>query len=619
MRVIDKDFNVIRINKAFSNLAGVSEEEVVGKKCYDVFSSSKCHTSGCYLTQIFGGEKHIEGDDKKERKDGTRIPCIVTTTPFLTPNSELIGIVQDFKDITEREKAEKEIKEAKDFLENIFKTTADGILVADDGGFISMTNEATEKMLGYSQGELIGKGADVLSPKGKEYLENARKYLKKLSEEGVVSSFVFTWSKKDGNLIDVEVNAALLTDSNNNIKGSVAILRDITERKRMEKKLLQSEKLKSLGELAGGVAHDFNNVLAAILGRAQLLKMIVDPPSGKQERRKSVIEMKRGLEVIENAAKDGAETVRRIQEFSRRRDEDKYFTNIDLNEIIENALEFTRIRWKDDAEAKGIRINIQKELSPLPCTAGSASELREVVTNLINNAIDAIPQGGDIKITTFKEDSHIAIKIEDTGIGIANERKDRIFDPFFTTKGIQFSGLGLSVSYGIINRHRGTIRVDSTEGKGTTFTIKLPITEKTIKEEKIEFKPEDQRKARILVIEDEEGVRNVLKDILTDAGHEVEIAFDGIQGIELFKKKEFDLVFTDLGMPGMSGWQIAEKIKDINKRVPVALITGWNVELSEYEMRKSGVDLIVYKPFEVKQVLRLVQEGMVLGDRFKAA
>jgi len=204
-------------------------------------------------------------------------------------------------------------------------------------------------------------------------------------------------------------------------------------------------------------------------------------------------------------------------------------------------------------------------------------------------------------------------------MGIPEGLRESIFDPFFTTKGPQSTGLGLSVSYGIINRHRGTITVDSEEGKGTTFTISLHIAENLVKEERKESAPENLRKAKILVIDDEEGIRSILKDVLINAGHEVEVAFDGMQGIELFKKQQFDLVITDLGMPLMSGWQVAEKMKGINKRVPVALITGWNVELKESEMKENYVDFIIKKPFAVNQVLRLIQEGMELRDRFKAA
>jgi signal transduction histidine kinase len=191
------------------------------------------------------------------------------------------------------------------------------------------------------------------------------------------------------------------------------------------------------------------------------------------------------------------------------------------------------MRWKDDAESKGIRIDMQKEFSSLPLTAGSGAELREVMVNLINNALDAITQGGMIKIKTYKEDNHIFIEVEDTGAGIPIDIRNRMFDPFFTTKGVQSSGLGLSVSYGIINRHSGTISVDSLEGKGTTFTIKLPVMDRVIEEEDKKEKPIEgkHRKAKVLVIEDEEDVRNVLSVILEEGGHEVEVAGNGIQGM----------------------------------------------------------------------------------------
>ena len=270
------------------------------------------------------------------------------------------------------------------------------------------------------------------------------------------------------------------------------------------------------------------------------------------------------------------------------------------------------MRWKDNAESRGVKVNIVKELSSLPPIAGSASELREVFTNFINNAIDAMPKGGQIKIKTFKKSNHIFVKLEDTGVGIPKAIRDRIFDPFFTTKGPQSTGLGMSVSYGIINRHRGIIGVSSTEGKGTVFTVKLPITSEKIREGKRKPLAGKQNKARILVIEDEEGVRELLKDILIDGGHEVETASRGSEGVKMFKKNDFDLVFTDLGMPGMSGWQVAEETKKINTNTPVALITGWEIRLERSELKERGVDLIVNKPFQVDQVLGLVQKGMEL-------
>jgi nitrogen-specific signal transduction histidine kinase/ActR/RegA family two-component response regulator len=402
--------------------------------------------------------------------------------------------------------------------------------------------------------------------------------------------------------------------------GGIAIVRDITERNRMQQQMLQSEKLRSLGELAGGVAHDFNNVLAAILGRVQLLKMQFKPPDGREEKRTSMRDMSKCLEIIERASLDGAEIVRRIQEFSRKRLDDKDFTTVDINELLDNVLEFTKMRWRNEAESRGINIEVQRDYGAIPHILGSASELREVFTNLINNALDAMPDGGRISISTMRDNDRIILTIADTGIGIPEEIRNRIFDPFFTTKGVRSTGLGMSISYNIIDRHKGTILVDSEEGIGTVFTIQFPVFDKVIKAEgKVTPAEQSCKKARILIIEDEEEIRQLLHDIVVSQGHEAEVAFDGKRGLELLKNGEFDLVCTDLGMPGMSGWQVADEIKLMGKKVPVAVITGWSVQLNETGMREKGVDFIIQKPFQINQILQLVREGLELKYRFEAA
>jgi signal transduction histidine kinase/ActR/RegA family two-component response regulator len=420
--------------------------------------------------------------------------------------------------------------------------------------------------------------------------------------------------------VEIECYSSLIRDENGKVIAGLSIARDITERQQMQHQLFQSEKLRSLGELAGGVAHDFNNILAAILGRVQLLKMQFKPPAGITEKRKSMIDLVKSLEIIEKASFDGAETVRRIQEFSRKRVDDKEFTQLNINELLENALDFTRVRWKDNAESQGIKFDIQKAFSPVPATLGSASELREVFTNLFNNALDAMPEGGSIEVKTTAEDNTIAIDIRDTGGGIPEEIRNRIFDPFFTTKGVQSTGLGMSISYGIISRHKGTITVKSAKGKGTTFTIKLPVVANQLeKREIIKSVPLQKRRARILVVEDEDEVRQLLSDILASEGHEVESAANGSEGIEVFSHNTFDLVFSDLGMPDMSGWEVADEIKRINNKAPVILVTGWNVEINNSEKRTDSVDKIIQKPFEVKQVLRTVQEVMEHKEQVTAS
>ncbi len=610
----DLSGNIISVNSALEKMTGLKKEGLIGEHA-SLFISEDEEIRKIFREKAVGlfEKGNTSYESALKRRDGKHIEVDVTTSLIKDGSGDYIAGVSIFRDISERKKAEREIREAKEFLENLFQTSNDAIMVTDPKGEITMVNDLLESMTGYSKDELLGKYASTLSPPDKEVRSEVLKELERLFEEGRIYGFETIWQRKDGQCMSVESNRSLLKDKDGNTIGGVSFTRDITEKKKVESMLLQSEKLKSLGELAGGVAHDFNNVLAAILGRVQLLRMNLEKPSGGKERRKGVLELEKGLEIIEKASLDGAETVRRIQEFSRRRTDDKNITQVDINDLIRNALEFTRVRWKNEAESRGIQIKIRKELSSLPLIAGSASELREVFTNLINNAIDAMPQGGEIGIKTFKKNSHVSVELKDAGIGIPDTIRDRIFDPFFTTKGPQSTGLGMSVSYGIINRHGGTIKVKSVEGNGTSFTIQLPLSRETI-EGRGEEKPiiGKSKKARILVVEDKEEVCEVLRDILVNDGHEVETVPNGSEGVKLFKKKDFNLVFTDLGMPRKSGWQVAKEVKKINKNTPVALITGWEVQLERSKLRKSGVDLVVNKPFKVDQVLRLVQEGMEL-------
>jgi len=509
------------------------------------------------------------------------------------------------------------LSKQKELEDIICSINADVLVVVDRQHNIIMCNDSVKTMFGYNANEVVKGKFDLLCSGSYANLSSKNEIYERLEKDGFYVSEA-QGRKKNGEVIPLEI----ITYNRKNHSGAVMLLRDITDRKKLEKQLIQSEKLNSLGALAGGVAHDFNNVLAAIMGRAQLLRIHVEPLAGREENRKTVLELKRGLELIENAAKDGAETVRQIQEFSRRRTDDKDFTHIDINELLDNALEYTRLRWKDEAESKGVRIRIIKECSSLNPILGRASELRGVFTNLINNAIDAMPQGGEIRVKSFMDDNIAVIKIEDTGKGMPPNIKDKIFDPFFTTKGPQSTGLGLSVSYGAINRHHGTITAESVEGEGTTFILTFPATENAAegevgKETIIPIRKE-QEKARILIIDDEEGVRELLRDILTEASHEVEVARDGKEGITLFREREYDMVFTDLAMPMMSGWEVAEKVKSINKKVPIALITGWNVSLDESELNDKRINLVIQKPFKMEQILNLVREGMILKDQFEA-
>ncbi|HEX8708238.1 MAG TPA: ATP-binding protein [Pyrinomonadaceae bacterium] len=376
----------------------------------------------------------------------------------------------------------------------------------------------------------------------------------------------------------------------------------IAEQERIREQYSQIEKLSALGELASGVAHDFNNTLAGILGRAQLLLTTKDPAK-----------IESGLKIIIKTAKDGAKTIKRIQDFARqRRDHD--FEPIDTGQLLLDVGEITRPRWKDNAEAANVHINLDLQLRSNALIMGDESELREVLVNMVFNAVDAMPEGGTLTLSAHEANSMIVLSVIDTGTGMSEEVRSRIFDPFFTTKGKTGMGLGLAVGYGIIRRHEGTVEVESEPGRGTTFRIKLPIARGAVKAPPTGELPAlaavnpQLKKTRILVVDDEEYVRDLLRDILEKEGCQVVVAEGGREALSLFEQSQFDAIFTDVGMPEMSGWELASAIRALNSSIPLAVITGWGEAVGSNEQKAAQVDWVVAKPFDTPQIIGIARE-----------
>jgi signal transduction histidine kinase/ActR/RegA family two-component response regulator len=387
----------------------------------------------------------------------------------------------------------------------------------------------------------------------------------------------------------------------------------IEEKDRLREQFSQLEKLSALGELASGVAHDFNNTLAGILGRAQLMMRTNDPEK-----------IRRGLEIIIRSAEDGAKTVKRIQDFARqRRDHDFALVNID--QLLLDVSEITRPRWKDRAEASNVHISLELQIRSNALVMGDDSELREVLVNMVFNAVDAMPEGGTLTLSAEEVEGAIEIAVSDTGTGMSEEVRSRIFDPFFTTKGKAGLGLGLAVSYGIIRRHEGTVEAESESGKGTTFKIRLPVATAEAQEQYGKESgasvvsildgvtvnnshPSGAQRPRVLVVDDEAYVRELLRDILESEGCQAVLADDGQKALALFDAGSFDAIFTDIGMPEMSGWELAHAIRERDSRVPLAIITGWGEAVGSVEQKGAQVDWVVTKPFDMSRIAELARE-----------
>ncbi len=376
-------------------------------------------------------------------------------------------------------------------------------------------------------------------------------------------------------------------------------LREAHERlEHSQAQLVQTERLRALGEMAAGVAHDFNNLLAVILGRAELL-----------QRRTTDPESKRGLEAVRKAAQDGADTVRRIQEFTRTR-QSRSFVAVDILDVVREVVELTRPRWQDEAQSRGLRYDVTVQGEAVP-VAGHPDELREVFTNLLSNALEAMPTGGACQVRARTHDGTVVISVEDTGCGMSEDTRRRIFEPFFTTKGPRGNGLGLAVTWGIIQRHQGIIDVASTIGEGTRFTISLPAgTQAAIpSEEHLEPSP-PAPDARVLVIDDEPEVRSILVDLLEDGGYTVVQAADGAEGLRQLQAGSFDIVLSDVSMPGLSGWNVASACRAQFPGCHVGLVTGWGDQLDPDLIASSGVAFVLAKPFHAADVLRRVRDAL---------
>jgi GAF domain-containing protein/CheY-like chemotaxis protein len=350
--------------------------------------------------------------------------------------------------------------------------------------------------------------------------------------------------------------------------------------------LVRGETLRAMGELASGVAHHLNNLLAVVLGRLQLARAKTPPPP-----------LDRHLELAERAALDGAEVVRRMRGFSRGQPTAD-LEPVDLNHVAEEVIELTRPRWQDEAQVRGITIEARLEGGPIPPVAGEVAALREVLMNLIMNAIDALPAGGTITVRTSTVADGVQCEVSDTGVGMPDAVQRRALEPFFTTKGFQSTGLGLSVTYGIVRRHGGDLVIDSTAGEGTRVRFKLPATGTAAARRPISGdEPGVTSPLRILVVDDEQEVRNVVSEILAAQGHEVVQASGGPEGLAyLDRGGPVDLVLTDLGMPGMTGWEVARAAKARRPSLRVGLLTGWGEAPAAKPEDRAAADFVIAKP-----------------------
>lgn len=362
----------------------------------------------------------------------------------------------------------------------------------------------------------------------------------------------------------------------------------IAELKELQQQVISEERMRAFTTMAGGVAHDFNNTLTIIRGYSELYSLRPELEADPEETRKA-------FEVIALAAKDAGEIVRRLGTFCRPfRSEEEERTLVDLNQLITEAIDLSRPKWMTQCQAKGIHVELKTELQNVPKITASAAELREIIINLIFNAVDAMPQGGSIILRTRTEGENVVLETQDTGTGMTAETRRRCLEPFYTTKGERGTGLGLAIIYGIVQRHHGTIRIHSELNHGTCISIFLPRASEAPPSESTQLDAPKVAPLRILLVDDDPSVCSVIRRFLETDDHAVEVALNGCEALEKFSGGQFDVVITDRVMPKMSGEQLATAIHEISPTARIVLLTGF-----EPGRKPAGIDCSISKPVTI--------------------
>ena len=496
-----------------------------------------------------------------------------------------------------------------------------GMVVIKEGGTFQFINPKFIEMFGYSLEDV---------PSGREWFRRAfpdPKY-----RHNVISKWIDDVRRAKSNEFRPRIFAVRCRDGTEKTVNFIAMslpsgeemvtCEDITERSRAEELAVRTERLKAIGDLAGGVAHNFNNLLQMVMGGIDLA--LIDLEMG------NLSEAKRSLEQLLQVSRSGAATVRRLQTFAQvsgkiQPAEAEVF---DLSEIVKQTAEITKPFWKTGADKEGIRVVLNLELAESCFVNAKESEITEVLVNLIKNATEALQTGGEIRIKTFIEEDEVILQVIDNGAGIKKEHFNKVFEPFWSTKEVTTGiGMGLAVSHGIISRHGGSISVESEEGKCTIFTVTLP----SVKQPQQVPMPSGgeilRAKLNILVIDDMAIIVMNLEGILTKHQQTVFSATSGEEALQIFRNNKIDMVICDLGMPGMNGWEVGKAIRANCRerglpKTPFILLTGWGAqELEQEKIVESAVDAIVEKPIDNSRLMAVVGKmaEMVLPEESKRA
>ncbi|MBN1573896.1 MAG: PAS domain S-box protein [Deltaproteobacteria bacterium] len=594
--VIDGDLRVTDINSSFLKKTGRARDDILGRPCYEVYRGydDECTSLGnfCPHRIVFKTGENVQVVHEHKKGDGTIQYIDILASPLKDNTGEVVKVIEAMRDVTDIYRAHERIRESEEKFRSFFETSRDVVYLSNVDGKFEDINRSGEKLFGYQRGELLSMDIRKLYQNPEERIA----FVKSIEENGFVKDYEVTLKKKDGTKIDSLITAAVRFDKDNKVIGYQGIIRDITERKKLETKLIQTEKLSSLGGILSGVAHELNNPLTSIIGNAQLLA-----------RKNLPSDIMNKLEVIQKESFRCTKIVGGLLSFAREHKPERKM--IYINDVLRESYKLREYEMRMNG------IDFEMELTEdIPRTSADPYQFQQVFINLINNAYDALKndKGGSLVVRSLCRDNNIVLEFEDDGPGIPAKDLNSIFDPFFTTKEVgEGTGLGLSIVYGIIKEHNGEIRVESVPGEGAKFIIELPVVDELSGEDGVKDQETVKRHGggkAVLIVEDENSLRDLILDALLYEGYNANACGSVEQAIELMADNRYDAVISDMKMPGLSGKDLYGFIK---KKYPSLLkkmlfITGdvLGRETQDF-LKDTGVEY-VEKPFIIDELLNRV-------------